>query len=372
MECLDSGSYDEILVFVIDLPLAIYHRGDKLAKVGESISPPSEWVLLMSSVFHTTHRCQLGSVCLGAFVLIAALLLVGCDDSRGEAHRIYEEGRRVLVMHSDVDKAESLFLKALEVDPTSTQAHYELALLYYGIYHGAYYGDYYGRWKSVIGNLSLKNKAVHHIREIFRLSPDHIFAHYQLGIIAIEGGDLDLALREFETTHRLSKGPFGWEPDRSSYQLFIYKGFLLSQRGDVHRAEAILGRAQALNPSGYHDFLSKLQIDLASLYEAQGKHDKAVSELKRALAIWEKTLGPDHPYVANSLNNLAGLYFNQGKYAKAEPLYTRALSIMEKTAPNHPDVANLLDNLAELYVKTGRDKEAIPLLNRVRKIRLGL
>lgn len=304
--------------------------------------------------------------------MIAALLLVGCDDSRGEAHRIYEEGRRVLVMHSDVDKAESLFLKALEVDPTLTQAHYELALLYYGIYHGAYYGDYYGRWKSVIGNLSLKNKAVHHIREIFRLSPDHIFAHYQLGIIAIEGGDLDLALREFETTHRLSKGPFGWEPDRSSYQLFIYEGFLLSQRGDVHRAEAILGRAQALNPSGYHDFLSKLQIDLASLYEAQGKHDKAVSELKRALAIWEKTLGPDHPYVANSLNNLAGLYFNQGKYAKAEPLYTRALSIMEKTAPNHPDVANLLDNLAELYVKTGRDKEAIPLLNRVRKIRLGL
>lgn len=226
----------------------------------------------MASVFHTTRRCQLGSVCLGAFVLIAALLLVGCDDSRGEARKIYEEGRRVL-MHNDMDKAESLFFKALEVDPTSTQAHYELALLYYT------------KWKAMRGSVSLKNKAVHHIREILRLSPDHISAHYQLGIIAIEGGDFDLALREFETTHRLSKGPFGWEPGRSSYNLFIYEGLLLSQRGDVHRAEAILGRAQALNPSGYHESLAVLHRDLALLYRAQGKEDEAEKLLERAKRI---------------------------------------------------------------------------------------
>jgi len=42
---------------------------------------------------------------------------------------------------------------------------------------------------------------------------------------------------------------------------------------------------------------------------------------KRALQIQEKTLGPEHPAVAASLNNLAGLYDNQGLYAQAEPLY---------------------------------------------------
>ena len=36
---------------------------------------------------------------------------------------------------------------------------------------------------------------------------------------------------------------------------------------------------------------------------------------KRALAIREKALGPDHPDVATSLNNLAVLYNNQGRYA---------------------------------------------------------
>jgi hypothetical protein len=41
---------------------------------------------------------------------------------------------------------------------------------------------------------------------------------------------------------------------------------------------------------------------------------------KRSLAIREKALGPDHPDVANSLNNMASLYHAQGRYADAEPL----------------------------------------------------
>ena len=39
---------------------------------------------------------------------------------------------------------------------------------------------------------------------------------------------------------------------------------------------------------------------------------------KRSLAIREKTLGPDHPDVGNSLNALAALYYEQGKYSEAE------------------------------------------------------
>ena len=40
----------------------------------------------------------------------------------------------------------------------------------------------------------------------------------------------------------------------------------------------------------------------------------------------------------------------QGHYAKAEPLYQRALAIREKTlGPEHPDTANSLNNLAALY-----------------------
>ncbi len=45
--------------------------------------------------------------------------------------------------------------------------------------------------------------------------------------------------------------------------------------------------------------------------------------MREALAIWEKVLGPDHPYPAIGLNNLASLLSAQGDYASARPLYER-------------------------------------------------
>jgi len=40
---------------------------------------------------------------------------------------------------------------------------------------------------------------------------------------------------------------------------------------------------------------------------------------------------------------------SQGNYAEAEPLYRRALAIVEKAlGPEHPNVAASLNNLAEL------------------------
>ena len=41
----------------------------------------------------------------------------------------------------------------------------------------------------------------------------------------------------------------------------------------------------------------------------------------RCLEKRSRVLGPNHPDVAQSLNNLALLYGAQGQYAQAEPLY---------------------------------------------------
>ena len=40
---------------------------------------------------------------------------------------------------------------------------------------------------------------------------------------------------------------------------------------------------------------------------AQGKLEEAAPLYKRAVAVWEKALGPDHPLVATGLNNQAML-----------------------------------------------------------------
>ncbi len=74
--------------------------------------------------------------------------------------------------------------------------------------------------------------------------------------------------------------------------------------------------------------------------------------------------------MANSLSNLARLYQAQGHYAKAEPLYKRSLAIMEKAlGPEHPDVAQSLENYAALLRQTGRIDEAEKMEARAKLIR---
>ncbi len=74
--------------------------------------------------------------------------------------------------------------------------------------------------------------------------------------------------------------------------------------------------------------------------------------------------------MAASLNNLALLHKVQGNYAEAEPLYKRALAIWEKAlGPEHPDVATSLENYAALLRETGRADEAAEMEARAKAIR---
>lgn len=71
-----------------------------------------------------------------------------------------------------------------------------------------------------------------------------------------------------------------------------------------------------------------LQDQIYRLY-ANGRFAEAIPLSARLLRQQEKTLGPDHPDVATSLNNLALLYNTMGDYARAEPLSERSLAIRE-------------------------------------------
>jgi len=77
---------------------------------------------------------------------------------------------------------------------------------------------------------------------------------------------------------------------------------------------------------------------------------------QRALAIYEKALGPDHPDVAMTLNNLAITYTDLAQYDQALPLYQRALAIREKAlGAEHPDTGDSYQGLGNFY-----GKQALP------------
>jgi tetratricopeptide (TPR) repeat protein len=101
----------------------------------------------------------------------------------------------------------------------------------------------------------------------------------------------------------------------------------------------------------------------------QARHISAEPMMRRALKIYQQSLGPDHPNVARSLNNLAQLLSDTNRLSEAEPMMWRALKIDELSfGPDHPEVATDLNNLASLLLSTNRLSEAEPMMRRALKI----
>ena len=62
-----------------------------------------------------------------------------------------------------------------------------------------------------------------------------------------------------------------------------------------------------------------------------------------------------YPNVANRLNNLAGLLFQTDRLSKAEPTICHALAIFEKSlGKDHPNAVLLRKNLAALEAARNR------------------
>ena len=170
----------------------------------------------------------------------------------------------------------------------------------------------------------------------------------------------------------------GWiardaSPTLDAARLLNQAGFYLRERARYDEAEpphrrALAIRERALGPD--HPATAQSLNNLALLYRDQGRLAEAEPLWQRALAIFEQALGPEHPLTALSLNNLAALYHDQGRPDEAEPLYRRALAIRERAlGPDHPDTATGLNNLAALYHAQGRLAEAEPLFERALALR---
>jgi CHAT domain-containing protein/tetratricopeptide (TPR) repeat protein len=142
----------------------------------------------------------------------------------------------------------------------------------------------------------------------------------------------------------------------------------LVQAGRFADAEPLLKRAVAIQERtlGPDDPLTVAnQNMLAVVYYAQARYKEAERLSKRAATIYEKLFGRDHHFTAVSLHILANVYKAQARYAEAEPLYKRALASREKAlGRQHPEVVGNRADLADLYRLQGRNAEADAVLKR--------
>ena len=83
----------------------------------------------------------------------------------------------------------------------------------------------------------------------------------------------------------------------------------------------------------------------------------AAESHRRAQAIFDKTLGPDHPDVARSLRAQAILLSNEGRYDEAIGKYERALAMFEEAPAPPREIANTRFSLGQAVWESGGDRK---------------
>ncbi|CEJ62692.1 Putative TPR repeat protein [Penicillium brasilianum] len=156
-----------------------------------------------------------------------------------------------------------------------------------------------------------------------------------------------------------------WSSDNMDigiWKAFDSLGSLYSDQGKLKEAEemylrALAGYEKALGPD--HTSTLSTVNSLGNLYRNQGNLKEAEEMHQRTLVGYEKALGPDHTSTLGTVNNLGVLYSVQGRLKEAEEMYLRALAGYEKAlGPDHISPLNTVGNLGNLYRNQGNLKEA--------------
>jgi tetratricopeptide (TPR) repeat protein/predicted Ser/Thr protein kinase len=131
-----------------------------------------------------------------------------------------------------------------------------------------------------------------------------------------------------------------------------------------YQAQALALRERSLGPN--HPSVALTLSSLGLIAQSNGDYDDAREYLERALIIYEKALGPNHPRVASTLGSFGTLMGRQGKYEEARGYLERALAIYGMTpGVDASRVAGVLSNLGVVAELQGRYADARGYLERV-------
>jgi tetratricopeptide (TPR) repeat protein len=140
-------------------------------------------------------------------------------------------------------------------------------------------------------------------------------------------------------------------------RLLNQAGLYLWGRSEFAEAKAALERALAIFEKvlgADHPNMATLVNNLGSVLQALGDLAGARAAYERALAIDEAAYDPHHPNVASDVNNLASVMYDLGDLAGARAAYERALAIGEAAfGPHHPNVATAVNNLGKVLLALG-------------------
>jgi tetratricopeptide (TPR) repeat protein len=210
----------------------------------------------------------------------------------------------------DVDQAIGSFRRALELDPRHTLARYNLAL--------------------VLKRADRLAEAIATLQRALEIEP-RAEAHYTLGVIYWQQGDLDRAAGALGAA-------VGAAPQYADAHYTL--GAVLAAKGNMGGAAESLRRALALRPdlAGAHDTLAR--VLQRSGDDAAGRTHFAEAERLRRRAQFEQE--------ANVLTALGTQRLEAGDLTGALEQFRRATAAFEEHAPAHYQMGRALQRLGQL------------------------
>ena len=144
-------------------------------------------------------------------------------------------------------------------------------------------------------------------------------------------------------------------------QLLSYLGNLYLATGKYAQAEEQVGMALSIREnlvSKDSELMAASFNDLGLVYSVSNPK-KALTYYEKALEIYERIHGKDHPKTAIANTNIGLVYRTLELYGDAINNFESALATWEKIYPQaHPTKAFVLFNLGQTYLKIGNEKSA--------------
>jgi tetratricopeptide (TPR) repeat protein len=160
--------------------------------------------------------------------------------------------------------------------------------------------------------------------------------------------------------------------DLSRAELLNSWSALHLKQGKLSAAESELQEARriVMKLSQPGDLLPTVLHNVAAIEMRTGRYDDALSDELTAIQRLEKILAPGHPTLIRSWASLGSLQYMMGKPQEARVSMERALALAEKTyGPEHAVIADLLESEAVVLDKLKLNREARRARDRARQIR---
>jgi tetratricopeptide (TPR) repeat protein len=190
--------------------------------------------------------------------------------------------------------------------------------------------------------------------------PELVSAEYKLGEVLMLGGRFDEAAPLFESTLAAQTRLYGSTSPKvadvleSLANIRRVQGSLAEAEDYARRAlqtrETALGR-EDMN-TGYACTM------LAVVLAERGKYEEAEQMARQSLVIFDKTLPPDHQYVAASEHVLGEVLLAKGELGAAESTLTAAVNRWQRTKAPAWRIARSESALGEAIYRQGRAAEA--------------